>query len=73
MMTRPARRTLEDYEAEGRRFYRLAERHPASRVLELSSVLGLLAENFASARKPLNFVAVHYLHSRTGELFGLSG
>ena len=72
-MTRRARRTSEDYEAEGRRFYRLAERHHAAQVLELSSVLGLLAQHFASARKPLNFIAAHYLHSRKNELFGLSG
>ena len=72
-MTRRARRTSEDYEAQGRRFYRLAERHDAAQVLELSSVLGLLAQHFASARKPLNFMAGHYLHSTKDELFGLSG
>ncbi len=72
-MTRRARRTSEDYEAEGRRFYRLAERHHAAQLLELSSVLGLLAQHFASARKPLNFIAAHYLHSSKDELFGLSG
>ncbi len=70
---RRARRTSEDYEAEGRRFYRLAERHHAAQPLELSSVLGLLAQHFASARKPLNFIAAHYLHSSKDELFGLSG
>ena len=72
MMTRRARRTSEDYEAEGRRFYRLAERHHAAQVLESSSVLGLLAQHFASARKPLNFMAAHYLHSHRNGLFGLS-
>ena len=72
-MTVRSRRTLEDYEVEGRRFYRLARQHHAARVLELSSVFGLLAEHFASARKPLNFMAVNYLHSRGHELFGLSG
>ena len=73
MMTRLARRTSEDYEVEGRRFYRLAERHHAAQVLELSSVLGLLAQRFVSARKPLNFIATHYLHSREDKLFGLFG
>ena len=71
MTTGRARRTLEDYEVEGRRFYRLAERHHAARVLDLSSVFGLLAERFASARKPLNFMVAHYLHSRENQLFGL--
>ena len=35
MMTRRARRTSEEYEAEGRRFYRLAERHHAAQLLGL--------------------------------------
>ena len=65
------RRSLEDYELEGRRFYGLAEEHPAAHALELSGVFGLLREYFVAARKPLVFIASQYLHSRTHRLFGV--
>ncbi|MBI4300085.1 MAG: hypothetical protein HY677_03040 [Chloroflexi bacterium] len=66
------RRSLEDYEEEGRRFYGLAEKHPAARALELSDVFSALRRDFTSARKPLSFIAAHYLHSRKQRLFGQS-
>ena len=59
-----ARRTIEDYETEGRRFYRLAEEHPAARLMDLTDIFALLRENFTSARKPLAFIASRYLHSK---------
>ena len=65
------RRSLEDYEQQGQRFYGLAEEHPTARVLGLSEVFGLLRQHFASARKPLNFIASQYLHSRDQQLFGV--
>ena len=65
------RRSLEDYETEGRRFYGLAEEHPASRALEMSEVFGLLREHFIAARKPLSFIASQYLHSGQHRLFGI--
>ena len=65
-----ARRTIEDYETEGRRFYRLAEGHPAARLMDLADVFALLRENFTSARKPLAFIASRYLHSKRHHLFG---
>ena len=65
-----ARRTIEDYETEGRRFYRLAEEHPAARLMDLTDVFALLRENFTSARKPLAFIASRYLHSKRHHLFG---
>ena len=55
------RRSLEDYETEGRRFYGLAERHPIAQTMRLSTVFGLLREQFSSARKPLEFIAANYL------------
>ena len=64
--------TIEDYEREGRRFYGLAEGHPAARALELSSVFGILRENFTSARKPLTFVATRFLHASRRKLFGVA-
>ena len=70
--SRRMRRTIEDYEREGRRFYGLAEGHPAARALELSAVFGILRENFTSARKPLTFVATRFLHASRRKLFGVA-
>ena len=66
------RRTVEDYEREGRRFYGLAQAHPAARTLELASVFSVLKDNFTSARKPLTFVATRFLHARKTQLFGIA-
>ena len=65
-----ARRTIKDYETEGRSFYRLAEEHPAARLIDLTDVFALLRENFTSARKPLAFIASRYFHSKRQHLFG---
>ncbi len=51
----------EDYEKEGRKFYKLAAEHPAAKELDLSEVFWALHENFQKAKKPLNFIADHYL------------
>ena len=64
------RRSMEDYEAEGRRFYALAGAHPAAGTMRLSEVFGLLQEHFAAARKPLSFISSRYLHARRRMLFG---
>ena len=69
-LARQTRRSLEDYETEGRRFYELAEKHPTARALDLSEVFGLLRRRFSSARKPLSFISAQYLHSRGRHLFG---
>ena len=68
---RRMRRSMEDYEWEGRRFYSLAEKHPAASSSGLSEVFGILRERFVSARKPLNFIAAQYMHSAKGRLFGV--
>ncbi len=60
---------LDQYEELGRRFYGLAERHPASALLELSEVFGTLAEHFTSAGKPLTHVTECYLHAGGARLF----
>ncbi len=64
------RRSIEEYEEEGRRFYRLAEEHPVAHSLNLSDTFGLLRRHFIAARKPLSFIASNYLHSRKSQLFG---
>ena len=66
---RRGRRSLEDYETEGRRFYGLAADHPGANALGLSETFDLLREHFTSARKPLAFIASQYLHSRRHRLF----
>jgi hypothetical protein len=53
--------SAQDYEKEGQRFYRLAAEHRTARDLELSEVFWSLHENFQKAKKPLNFIADHYL------------
>ena len=63
------RRSVEDYEREGARFYRLAQEHPTAKTLELAGVFGVLRENFAAARKPLAYMANHFLHSQKQQLF----
>ena len=66
------RRTLEEYEREGRTFYGLAQVHPAAQALELSQVFAALKQNFNAARKPLTFVATRFLHAKKRHLFGVA-
>jgi len=65
-----ARMSLEDYEKEGRKFYKLAAEHPSARELDLSEVFWALHEDFQKAKKPLNFVAEHYLRYKRYRFFG---
>lgn len=51
----------QDYEKEGQRFYRMAAEHRTSLDMELSDVFWSLHENFRQAKKPLNYIAEHYL------------
>ena len=50
-----------DYEKEGQKFYRLAAEHRSAIDLKLSEVFWALHENFQKAKKPLNYIAEHYL------------
>tara|TARA_B100000749_G_scaffold280796_1_gene278875 strand:+ start:2413 stop:3276 length:864 start_codon:yes stop_codon:yes gene_type:complete len=70
--SRRIKRSVEEYEAEGKRFYKLAELHPTASMLELSDVFNVLREQFTAARKPLAFLSTHYLHSRQNNLFGIT-
>lgn len=58
----------EEYEEKGRQFYQLAARHQAAR--DLANVFQALCDGFQEARKPLNFMAEHYLHGTRRQLFG---
>ena len=59
----------EDYEKEGRRFYKLAAEHASARELEMEEVFRTLHENFQKAKKPLNFIAENYLQYRRQMIF----
>jgi hypothetical protein len=65
-----ARISPEDYEKEGRRFYKLAAQHQSAKESELSEVFWDLHGNFEKAKKPLNFIAEHYLRYRRHRFFG---
>lgn len=71
MTTTRLRRGLDDYERDGRRYYGLAQAHPAARALGMTDVFGLLSTHFAAARKPLTFIAARYLHANSRALFGV--
>jgi hypothetical protein len=60
----------QDYEKEGRKFYRLAAEHPSARELDLSEIFWALHEDFPKAKKPLNFIAEHYLRYKRYRFFG---
>lgn len=62
--------TPEDYENEGRKFYRLAAEHQSAKEMDLSEVFWALHGNFQKAKKPLNFIAEHYLQYKRHKLFG---
>ena len=53
--------STQDYEKEGQRFYRMAAEHRTARDMALTEVFWSLHENFQKAKKPLNFIAEHYL------------
>ncbi len=59
----PLRRrlNLQDYEAEGRRFYRLAADRLAATHPPLARILMRLSDEFTAARKPLTVLAERYV------------
>ncbi|MBF8299035.1 MAG: hypothetical protein HW397_84 [Dehalococcoidia bacterium] len=63
------RRGVQEYEDEGRRFYKLAGEHPIARTTEMAGVFHLLHEQFSAARKPLAFISAHYLQYRRESAF----
>jgi hypothetical protein len=63
--------SLEEYEAHGQAFYRLAAEHETARVEGLEEVLVTLSENFVLAEKPLAFLSRRYLHFVRQKLFNV--
>lgn len=60
----------EEYEKKGRTFYRLAAEHQAAKEQDLDEVFWTLHRSFQEAKKPLNFIAEHYLHFQRHKFFG---
>lgn len=67
------RRSAEEYEEEGRKFYRLAAEHQTAKMANLREVLWQLHQKFNLARKPLDFISQHYLHLKKEKLFDIKG
>jgi hypothetical protein len=63
--------SLEEHEAHGRAFYRLAAEHRTARAEGLDEVLATLSENFVLAEKPLTFLAHRYLQFARHKLFNV--
>jgi hypothetical protein len=59
----------EEYEKEGRNFYKLAAEHKSAKGLDLSEVFWALHENFQKVKKPLNFIAEYYLQYKRNKMF----
>jgi hypothetical protein len=59
----------EEFEKEGRKFYKLAAEHHFAKEMELSEIFWTLHEDFQIAKKPLNFIAEHYLRYQRQKLF----
>jgi hypothetical protein len=64
-----ARISPEEYEKEGRKFYKLAAEHHSAKEMELSEIFWTLHEDFQIAKKPLNFIAEHFLRYQRQKLF----
>jgi hypothetical protein len=60
----------EDYEKEGRKFYKMAAEHNLAKKMELSEAFWALHEGFQKAKKPLNFIAEHCLPYKKHRIFG---
>jgi hypothetical protein len=61
--------SLEDYEAYGQTFYRLAAKHEVAQIGARDRVLSLLSKQFILAEKPLAFLAERYLSLRKHRMF----
>ena len=60
----------EDYAEEGQKFYKLAAEHPSAKEVHLEEIFWALHRDFQKAKKPLNFIADHYLQYRRDKFFG---
>jgi hypothetical protein len=65
------RRTLKDYEQQGKRFYRIAERE--TNQDQLRPIFAMLAEQFTLARRALNTLSDRYLKTYRVRYFDAPG
>jgi hypothetical protein len=63
--------SVEDYEAHGRAFYKLAAAHERAGMEGLAEVLETLSQSFILAEKPLAFLANRYLGFARQRLFAV--
>jgi len=63
------RRSAEDYQEEGRQFYKLAAEDRKARTLDLADIMWQLYEKFDLAKKPLNYISEHFIQFRKTKLF----
>jgi hypothetical protein len=63
------RRSEEEYEELGRRFYRMAGVHQDAQLLDLSDVFLNLQEKFTIAKKPLNYISGNFIQINKERLF----
>jgi hypothetical protein len=61
--------SMEDYEEEGKRFYKLAGEHRDANMLKLTDVLHQFHEKFDLAKKPLNYISENFTRFKKGNLF----
>jgi hypothetical protein len=59
----------DEYEREGRKFYRLAAEHETAKELNMDEVFWELHGHFKEAQKPLNFISSRYINYRKDQLF----
>ncbi len=67
------RRSLEDFEGEGRKYYRLAMEHEDAPKRGLAETFKKLDRDYALARKALNFLSQNYLYFKKRSMFKLDG
>ena len=67
------RLNTEEYETLGQQMYGLAAQHPEAAERGLVEPIQLLCDHIVEAKKPLSFMAVHYLRYHRHELFGWEG
>lgn len=67
------RLNTEEYETLGQQMYGLAAQHPEAAERGLVEPIQLLRDHIVEAKKPLSFMAKHYLRYHRHELFGWEG
>ena len=63
------RRSVQDFENEGKKYYRLASEHELAETRGLDMVLSELVKSFTPARKALNYISDNYLYLNKSRIF----